>query len=127
MSRYAFCLLTLTFLLLMPALAAEASTPSTPRAPEIGADPGLLTKTLKCRVTNVEADRVVTFYDIERERQVRIQLGTKVKIEARSKKQFGRKKLDFGYLAKGQEVKVSVRTDTGEITRVTILPVKKST
>ncbi len=125
-----FFLIVLTLVamatLTSPAAAAPSDTAVSTEAHADGAAPGVITDTRKCRVVDVRENRLLTLYDIKTEKKMTVLLGEDVKIEARSKKQFGKKKLEFAHLAKGQNVKVNIRTDTGQITKVTIQPVKKS-
>jgi hypothetical protein len=80
------------------------------------------TKVVKCRVVEVQSDRVLLLRDIATGENHAIRLDDDVTIKARSKKDFdGRKNLTFADLAAGQEISVTVEADTGRLLKVRVM------
>ena len=112
--------LALTMLALSPAIASTpASRPEGPTDPNF---PASVTFDVRARVEQVGGESTIVLVDLENDARHVIQLDDTVKIRARKKKAFnGRKKLGFADLRAGQLVKVTARTEDGQIQSITVL------
>ena len=112
--------------LLVVSLTLQASTSTSPGRQawdkDDGPRPSEVVSTMKFVVHEVGTNRTLVLVDEDQERPHRIQLSENIPLTAKSKKEFqGRKKLEFGDLAVGQRVKVTFKSESGEIVRVKIL------
>ncbi len=110
-----------TMILTAPAWASTSSTPSAARDSEFPSS-SQVTKTVTVVVKEVGADNKLRLFDVRSEEELVIQLADTVKVKAQDKTAFdGRKKLEVSDLAKGQRLKMTYRTDDGQILQVKVL------
>ena len=104
------------------ALASGSSAPEAGNFPNAGQDPLLVTETVKCVVVKITDDGKIVVRDVGQEEAKWLAYSKKTKFQAQDKKAFGgRKKLQAADLAVGQELKVTLRPATGEVTKVRVL------
>ncbi len=115
--------LCLTALIALPVAASGSTSPSARAGGSEGLDPSEVTASAKLTVRRVEnePDRLY-LYDPSSEKTHVVVLSEKTKLTARRKKDFdGRRKLQFSDLEAGQTLKVTYRTDDGQITSIQVL------
>lgn len=101
---------------------AMASHPASIAAGTDANDPTTITADINCQVAEVRDDSTLVLIDDETRGEYVVQLDDKVKIRARSKKDFnGRKKLGLADLRQGQKIKVTVYIADGSIRSITVL------
>lgn len=109
--------------LLAPA-ALVASVPVGGQQPwdtEEGPRPTAVTSSVECVVVEVREDRTLVVRD-GHEREHVVQIPEKAKIRAKNRREFdGKKKLEFGQLRPGHELKLTFLRENGEIVRVKVL------
>lgn len=92
-----------------------------PWSSEEGPRPTAVTGSVECVVVEVRDDRTLVVRD-DQEREHVVQIPEKAKIRAEHRREFdGRRKLEFGQLRAGHELKLTYLTENGEIVRVKVL------
>lgn len=103
-------------------LVALASGTSYPAAATTGAEPLLVTKSMKCRLVEIGPEASFKIVDPDSELETWIRLSDEVDLRAQDRKAFdGRRKLDLSDLAVGQMLRINYRPETGEILKVKVL------
>ena len=117
----------ITWALAIALLAAVAVGASTPSGHKTGAgegmDPSAVTASVKLTIREVDPEtNSIRVFDPETEEVHVIALSDDLRLTARRKKDFdGRRKLDFEDLEAGQTVKLTYRTDDGQITSIQVI------
>ena len=126
MKRSILCVALLTTLVLAPSLAG-ASSPNKV-APDLGENQAsAITASIECQVVGVLAGNRVVLRDIASGAEKELTIAPSVRLRARSKRDFGKRRLSFSDLGVGQTVKVTVMRHNGAITRIDVLEKAAST
>jgi len=120
MKRSILSVVLLTTLILASSVAG-ASSPNKV-APDLGENEiSTITASIECQVVGVLAGNRVVLRDIASGAEKELTIAPSVKLRARSKRAFGKRKLSFSDLGVGQTVKLTVMRHNGAITRIDVL------